>query len=220
MSGALCSTLAHPHIVQAQRLQRTPHFLLIVTEYANGGTLNRLIHDNRGGLPEDAARYLFQQVLLTVRFCHRLNIRIRNIDLENFLVFWKDGKPIVKIANLGFAKDVETEVRHANAACMGCLSTAPRRSCRLQRLDCVLVEILNHCITRRDTVVKYLDSNRLMPALVWCAPCAGLWFGSHHSRHTMAHPQRHCWPPPTATRTPLPPPGPRSLEQASKGIET
>lgn len=106
-----CSSLHHPHVVQPKSLIRTPDFLCIVTELANGGDLFRMVR--RGGdhgLPAPAARFLFQQLILALEFCHEMGIYIRSINPSNLLIFWNDkGMPILKISDFRVAKDVKLQ---------------------------------------------------------------------------------------------------------------
>ena len=127
----LCSELHHPHIVQPKSLIRTPDFLCIVTEYANGGDLFRMVR--RGGahgLPVPAARFLFQQLILALEFCHSVDIYIRNINPSNLLIFWNDkGMPILKISDFHVAKDVRLQVRRPDMR--GAAAAGHHSSCAL-----------------------------------------------------------------------------------------
>jgi serine/threonine protein kinase len=50
-------------------------------EYAAGGDLFRYVSARRG-LPEDEARWFFQQLMIAVDYCHRM-VRLRmGIDAE------------------------------------------------------------------------------------------------------------------------------------------
>eukprot|EP00892_Ulva_mutabilis_P003116 jgi/Ulvmu1/12805/UM097_0034.1 len=105
------SSLHHPHIVQPKSLIRTADFLCVVVEYANGGDLYRMVR--RGGakgLPAPAARFLFQQLVLALDFCHRHGIFLRDINPSNLLIFWNEkGMPILKISDFRLAKNVWVE---------------------------------------------------------------------------------------------------------------
>jgi len=98
--------------VQPKSLIRTKDFLCVGVEYANGGDLYRMVR--RGGpkgLPVPAARFLFQQLILALDFCHGQGIFLRNINPSNLLVFWNDkGMPILKISDFHLAKDVNLSV--------------------------------------------------------------------------------------------------------------
>lgn len=97
----MCSSLHHPHIVQPKSLIRTPHFLCIALEYANGGDVYRLARRaGSKGLPLPAARFIFQQLVLTLVYAHVFGIFLSRINPSNVLIFWNDrGMPILKIAD-------------------------------------------------------------------------------------------------------------------------
>eukprot|EP00892_Ulva_mutabilis_P006184 jgi/Ulvmu1/3938/UM018_0161.1 len=100
------SSLHHPHIVQPKSLIRTPSFLCIALEYANGGDVFRLARRaGANGLPIPAARFIFQQLVLTLQFAHDFEIFLCHINPSNVLVFWNDrGMPILKIADFRLAR--------------------------------------------------------------------------------------------------------------------
>ena len=49
----------------------TPDYLAIVMEFANGGDMFQLVVANRG-LPEQDARWYFQQLIIAVDYCHKM----------------------------------------------------------------------------------------------------------------------------------------------------
>ena len=49
----------------------TPDYLAIVMEYASGGDMFQLVVTNRG-LPEQDARWYFQQLIIAVDYCHKM----------------------------------------------------------------------------------------------------------------------------------------------------
>ena len=69
----------------AQEVFLTSHYLGIAMEYADGGDLSQYIDGQtaRGiwGLPEAQARWLFQQLIVAVEYCHRLGIANRDIKV-------------------------------------------------------------------------------------------------------------------------------------------
>lgn len=64
------SVLKHPHVIELREVFLTPEYLGMVMEYATGGTLFDMIADH-GGLSENDARLLFQQLVLGLDYCHR-----------------------------------------------------------------------------------------------------------------------------------------------------
>jgi len=61
------------HGAALSRLQvfLTPTHLVLAMEYAQGGDLFQLVAARRG-LPEDEARWFFQQLMIAVDYCHRM----------------------------------------------------------------------------------------------------------------------------------------------------
>jgi serine/threonine-protein kinase SRK2 len=100
--------LKHPHIIKLEEIFLTHDHLVLVLEYADGGDLFSYVK-SQGGLKEDSARWLFQQLILAVDFCHKMGVVNRDIKLENILLSGKDKK-MVKLSDFGFSKD---ENRHS-----------------------------------------------------------------------------------------------------------
>jgi len=68
-----------------QEVFKTQFYLCIAMEFCDGGDLSQYI-DNRThhrvfGLPESQARWLFQQLMVAVDYCHRLGIVNRDIKV-------------------------------------------------------------------------------------------------------------------------------------------
>ena len=71
--------LQHPHILQLLEVFLTDDYLAISTQYAAGGDLAEFVaarcqRDSVTALPEAQARYLFQQLIIAVDFCHQVGI--------------------------------------------------------------------------------------------------------------------------------------------------
>jgi len=97
--------LKHPHIIKLEEIFVTDTHLVLVLEYADQGDLFSYVK-SKGGLDEDTARWFFQQLMLSVDFCHRMGVVNRDIKLENILLSsTKDGKKILKLSDFGFSKD-------------------------------------------------------------------------------------------------------------------
>ena len=63
--------LRHPHIIGLREVFLTGSHLVLAMEYAAGGDLFRYVSSRRG-LPEDEARWFFQQMMIAVDYCHRM----------------------------------------------------------------------------------------------------------------------------------------------------
>lgn len=76
-------------------------------EYAPGGDLFDYVYQatqySSFGLPEANARWIFQQLVLTVRYCHtQVNITLGDIKLENVLLE-SNPIPIIKLCDFGYS---------------------------------------------------------------------------------------------------------------------
>ena len=108
LNQRLCGV--HPSIVQFREVFLTPKSLAIVMEYAPGGDLFEYVLKNKGsvacqGLPEDTARWFFQQMMVALDFCHDLGIANRDIKLENILLDDALPLPHLKICDFGYSKN-------------------------------------------------------------------------------------------------------------------
>lgn len=104
---------ACPGVVQLREVVESDAELGLVMELCRGGDLFHMIND-RGPLPEPAARAVFRQLLASVSHCHSLRILHRDLKLENFLLdsmpaplydgtFAHGLGPQVKLADFGSA---------------------------------------------------------------------------------------------------------------------
>lgn len=108
LNQRLCGV--HPSIVQFIEVFLTPKSLAIVMEYAPGGDLFEYVLKNKGsigcqGLPEDTARWFFQQMMVALDFCHELGVANRDIKLENILLDDALPLPHLKICDFGYSKN-------------------------------------------------------------------------------------------------------------------
>jgi serine/threonine-protein kinase SRK2 len=81
-------------------------------EYANAGDLFKFAKHTHG-LPEAAARFIFQQLILVLDYCHdkEINMFIRDVKPSNLLLVWNsNGMPLVKLTDFNLAKDITLEV--------------------------------------------------------------------------------------------------------------
>jgi serine/threonine-protein kinase SRK2 len=94
--------LLHPHIVEMREVFLTPDYLGIAMEYASGGDLFSLVGLSKG-LSEADARWYFQQLIVSVDYCHRMGVANRDIKLENALLD-ANPRPLLKICDFGYSK--------------------------------------------------------------------------------------------------------------------
>ena len=108
LNHRLC--VVHPNIVQFREVLLCPLHLAIVMEFAGGGDMFEYVLTHKQatpgqGLPEDAARWFFQQLMLALEFCHELGIANRDIKLENSLLDISKPLPNIKICDFGYSKN-------------------------------------------------------------------------------------------------------------------
>ena len=108
LNHRLC--VVHPNIVQFREVFLSPLHLAIVMEFAGGGDMFEYVLTHKQstpgqGLPEDAARWFFQQLMLALEFCHELGIANRDIKLENSLLDIDKPLPNIKICDFGYSKN-------------------------------------------------------------------------------------------------------------------
>jgi len=103
----------HPHIVEFKEVFLTPSHLGVVMEAVEGEDLQSFLVNTGGRVSEALARFLFQQLVLALDFCHRKGKVSRNIKLANTLLALAPGQlPLVKLSDFGFSKDT---MRHSAA---------------------------------------------------------------------------------------------------------
>ena len=97
-------SLYHFHVIRFHKLILTPLYLGIVMEFAEGGNLKDYVHCH-GRLEDDVVRFLFQQLVLGVEYCHRVEVVNRDIKLQNTLVTSSNSQwPMIKICDFGYSK--------------------------------------------------------------------------------------------------------------------
>jgi len=100
--------LRHPHVVQFKEVFFTEKYLAIAMEYADQGDLFHYVRDN-GRLREDVARWIFQQLIFGLDYCHRKGVASRDIKLENILLKSGSRRPLVKLCDFGYSKHEELD---------------------------------------------------------------------------------------------------------------
>lgn len=95
--------LRHPHVVQFFEVFLVDDYLGIVMEYADKGDLFSHVRE-RMVLNEDFARWIFQQLIFGLDYCHRKGVANRDIKLENVLLQSGQKWPLVKLCDFGYSK--------------------------------------------------------------------------------------------------------------------
>jgi len=97
----LLQVISHPNVIELLQIVETERHCFMSLEMAeNGDLLNYL--NVRGTLPEDEARFIFNQMCQGILYCHSFNISHRDLKLEN--IFFTNNMD-VKIGGKSPVKD-------------------------------------------------------------------------------------------------------------------
>ncbi|PNH04021.1 Serine/threonine-protein kinase SAPK10 [Tetrabaena socialis] len=77
--------LRHPHVIRFKQLGLTPSHIYLSLEYADQGDLLGFLR-RKGPLPEADARWLFQQMIFGLDYCHQKGVVNRDLKPENMLL--------------------------------------------------------------------------------------------------------------------------------------
>ncbi|KAK5115137.1 hypothetical protein LTR62_001834 [Meristemomyces frigidus] len=97
---AVMKLMEHPNIVRLFDVWENRNELYLVMEYVDGGELFHYV-DERKGLEENEAIYIFRQIVSALLYCHRLLICHRDLKPENILLNKEDLT--VKLIDFGMA---------------------------------------------------------------------------------------------------------------------
>lgn len=100
------SSLKHPLIVALKEAFITPKYLGISMEFCPGGDLYRFLASKPFcRLSESEARWIFQQLIVGLSYCHLRGVANRDLKLENILLDTVDPhRPLIKICDFGYSK--------------------------------------------------------------------------------------------------------------------
>eukprot|EP00210_Caulerpa_lentillifera_P004273 g4076.t1 len=92
--------LRHPHIIRFKRVFEVEGTLAIVMEFVNSSNLRQEVRKHRR-LSEDAARWIFQQLILAVDYCHKKGIASVDIKMDTILLVQGQQQrlPLVKLSD-------------------------------------------------------------------------------------------------------------------------
>jgi len=104
----LLGRLKHPNILRILGYHRESENLYLMLEYAENGSLLKLVKD-LGGIPEDLTCTYIRQVLLALAYLHNAGIIHRDLKAANILL---NGKGDVKLADFGVAAVMDESDKH------------------------------------------------------------------------------------------------------------
>lgn len=95
-------SLRHPHIVRLKRVLEVEGHLAIVMEFVEGSNLRKQVEKHRR-LSEHAARWIFQQLILALEYCHRKGITARDFNMESILLVQGQQLPLAKLSDFTYS---------------------------------------------------------------------------------------------------------------------
>jgi len=104
----LLGRLKHPNILRILGYHRESENLYLMLEYAENGSLLKLVKD-LGRIPEDITCTYIRQVLLALAYLHQAGIIHRDLKAANILL---NGKGDVKLADFGVAAVIDESDKH------------------------------------------------------------------------------------------------------------
>jgi len=104
----LLGRLKHPNILRILGYHRESENLYLMLEYAENGSLLKLVKD-LGRIPEDLTCTYIRQVLLALQYLHDAGIIHRDLKAANILL---NGKGDVKLADFGVAAVIDESDKH------------------------------------------------------------------------------------------------------------
>ena len=96
----LMKSLHHNSIVKILETLETPNYILIIMENISGGDLLNFVK-KRTKLNEKTAKFIFKQLITSIKYIHSKNIIHRDIKLDNILI---DLNNNIKLCDFGVGK--------------------------------------------------------------------------------------------------------------------
>lgn len=107
------SVCGHPHVVEFKEAFLMRDHLAIVMEYVEGETVETFLERVGGKVIEALARFMFQQLIIAVDFCHRQGKLLRDIKPSTLLLNIREGTlPLLKLCDFAVSKDVTRRDHH------------------------------------------------------------------------------------------------------------
>ncbi|GBG34622.1 Protein kinase, putative [Hondaea fermentalgiana] len=104
----ILASLRHPNVITYIEHFEDAEKLYIVTEFAEGGELFERVVE-REFYAEADVRTIMIKLLKTVAFCHERGVVHRDIKPENILLASKEDDAEIRLADFGFAKQIEED---------------------------------------------------------------------------------------------------------------
>jgi serine/threonine protein kinase len=99
------ANLHHEHVVRLHEFGEVNGIHFLALDYVDGIDLHEYIN-RKGTLDADEACLLITQAVRALAYLHQQNIIHRDIKPSNILITKKDGWPIIKLTDLGLAREI------------------------------------------------------------------------------------------------------------------
>ncbi|KAE9415439.1 hypothetical protein Angca_006850, partial [Angiostrongylus cantonensis] len=175
----LLQKMHHPMIIGYYDYFVFENQLAIVMQYAEGGTMEKLVQDQKGvNFSEAQVLNYFTQILIALNHIHSKSIVHRDLKTQNILLNRK--KTLVKLSDFGISKELTT--RSLASTVIGtpnylspeiCEGRAYNQKSDLWSLGCVLYELLE--------LKRAFDGENLPAIVMKITKCAYPQIGSHAS---------------------------------------
>ncbi|CAJ0946421.1 unnamed protein product, partial [Mesorhabditis belari] len=144
----LLKKMRHPMIIGYYSYFKYDNTLAIVMQYAEGGTMERMIQEQRGEhFHESSVLDFFTQILIALHHMHSKSIVHRDLKTQNILMNKK--RTLVKLSDFGISKELST--KSVASTVIGtpnylspeiCEGRAYNQKSDVWSLGCVLYELL------------------------------------------------------------------------------
>ncbi|KAJ9590189.1 hypothetical protein L9F63_016678 [Diploptera punctata] len=143
------SQLKHPNIIRYYDWFVAEKYLCIVMEFASGGTLQEFIKKQQSQLlPEQEVVYMLSQLVHGLHYIHNQGMVHRDLKPSNILLQHVASDCVVKIADFGISKILETTcgLSVMGTACYLapelCEGLPHDKTCDIWALGCILYEMM------------------------------------------------------------------------------
>ena len=103
----ILKSIDHPNVVKMIGFYSKKNACHLITELCNGGSLFKELLNN-GPYSEKATAFIMFQIFSALNYCHKKNIIISGLSLDNILISDKNnGYPIIKLSYFGISKLAE-----------------------------------------------------------------------------------------------------------------
>lgn len=177
----LLQKMHHPMIIGYYDYFIFENQLAIVMQYAEGGTMEKLVQDQKGvNFTETQVLNYFTQILIALNHIHSKSIVHRDLKTQNILLNRK--KTLVKLSDFGISKELTT--RSLASTVIGtpnylspeiCEGRSYNQKSDLWSLGCVLYELIE--------LKRAFDGENLPAIVMKITKCAYPAIGSHASAH-------------------------------------